>query len=797
MRLSIPHLLFFIALSFITLYGSLAQEGTGTIKGVILDEGTLTALAGANIQIEGTKSGAASDTEGNFILKNLTPGNYILGVTLIGYSEKRLENLNVTTGQILSLKITLEGTVYSIKEIVVTPGSYSIMGKGPVTSQSLGSEDIKNISFSEDITRAVSRLPGVASNDFAAKFTVRGGEADEVLMNLDGMDLYEPFHQRDFSGGLFSIIDIETIEGIDLLTGGFSAQYGDRQSAVFNMRTKNIPDDQSKTSLGLSITNARIYHEGTFNNNRGKYLFSARKGMLDQSLKLIGEDERIPEYYDFMAKAEYKLNDLHTLSLHALHSGDKTAIRDISEEAYDRNDTQYYNTYSWLTLKSFINPRLYARTLAYAGFITHERNGDTDKGDEYSDKLVFKLKDKRNYSFLGIKQDWDWDISKSLFLRSGFDIRHLEADYDYFYELSDWRISALDNIYFYTNNVDINKKPSGQQANLYLSLRYALTPNLFIEPGFRWDYTSYSKDNLISPRLGMVYAFSKSTFLRAAWGYYYQSQFINNLDVNHNNTTFDPAELSTHYVAGFEHTFGNGINFRADGYYKDISNLSPNFQNLRDPWEVFPEQRNDIVKLTYRSADAKGIELFLKYDKGGLFSWWFSYALAHTEEDIKSLEFDGILTERTGMLPRINNQRHTFYADLNFRPNKNWHFNLSWQYYIGLPLTAYAYDNVNLPDANNTLHFYQIHHTFRGDEYPAYHRLDLRINRHFYFESSKLSAYLHLINLYNHENLKKFDVDVTNGNEELVPDGQGGYKYFRDDTYWLGFIPAIGISYEF
>lgn len=62
------------------------------------------------------------------------------------------------------------------------------------------------MSFAEDVTHAVSRLPGGASNDFSSKFTVRGGENTEVLISLDGMELYEPFHQRDYGGGLVSIV---------------------------------------------------------------------------------------------------------------------------------------------------------------------------------------------------------------------------------------------------------------------------------------------------------------------------------------------------------------------------------------------------------------------------------------------------------------------------------------------------------------------------------------------------------------------------------------------------------------
>ena len=100
-------------------------------------------------------------------------------------------------------------------------------------------------------------------------------------MTLDGMEFYEPFHQRDFVGGLFSIVDIETIEGIELLTGGFSAEYGDRQSGVFNMTTKKAGDGRRHTSVGLSVMNARLYTEGPLAKGEGSYLFSARRGMLD------------------------------------------------------------------------------------------------------------------------------------------------------------------------------------------------------------------------------------------------------------------------------------------------------------------------------------------------------------------------------------------------------------------------------------------------------------------------------------------------------------------------------------
>ena len=196
------------------------------------------------------------------------------------------------------------------------------------------------------------------------------------------------------------------------------------------------------------------------------------------------------------------------------------------------------------------------------------------------------------------------------------------------------------------------------------------------EAGLRYDIATYAHDKTWSPRLGLAYSFSKNTVLRAAWGQYYQSQFINNLDVNHNGTAFNPAELSTHYVLGFEHTFPKGLSLRLEAYYKDISHISPIYQNLRDPWEVFPESRNDVVKLLLNGAAAQGLEAFLKYDMGKKISWWFSYSLAKAEDDIRVIEFDGIFIKKTGKQLRPNNQFHTIYADVNYRLNNKWHSSL-------------------------------------------------------------------------------------------------------------------------
>ena len=75
-------------------------------------------------------------------------------------------------------------------------------------------------------------------------------------MTLDGLELFEPFHLKDLGGGVLSIVDAEVVGGLDMMTGGFAADFGDRQSAVLQMRTRR-PEQGTRVSVGAGLVNAR------------------------------------------------------------------------------------------------------------------------------------------------------------------------------------------------------------------------------------------------------------------------------------------------------------------------------------------------------------------------------------------------------------------------------------------------------------------------------------------------------------------------------------------------------------
>lgn len=768
----------------------------GTVKGIVVDKKTQKVLPGVMITLKETRKGATTNKNGEFTLSRIQSGQYTLIFEDIGYSLKIYENVSVAANEIVDMKfIELDEQPIPNHEIVVTPGKYSIMGSERSLRQTLTSEDIKIMGWAEDITRAIQKVPGISANDFSAKFNVRGGDVDEVLVLLDGMQIYKPFHQKDFGGGLFSTVDIETIDGLDLMTGGYTAEYGSRMSGVLDMNTKRAREGESQTSIGASLMNLRAFSMGTFNGDKGSWLFSARLGYLDILNKLTGNQFKLhPNYYDILGKAEYKLHEKHTLSAHVFLANDSYQLNEKIVEAgntdpnIDYLNTKYGDNYGWLTLDSTLSPRLFARTLLYGGYITQKRVRDLFDDDPEGNFNSCTVNDDRHFDLFGLKQDWTYDVSKNIFMKFGFDVKELHTKYTYSNNILNEFITADHRLTEQIGMLDTQGTEKGDQLGFYLSSRFKIFNPLTLETGLRYDYSSYTGDKLWSPRIALVYSLAKATFLRAGWGYYYQTQDIDDLRIEFGENAYYPARLSEHYVLGLEHHFNNGLQFRAEAYVKRISNLPASYLTFRNIDEFFPETRDDLIKLDIADATAKGIELYLKYDTGNKFSWWLSYVLSDIKENVSALHYEGPLIHQTGILPRPWDQRHTIILETNYRPNRKWHFNVGWQYRSGWPYTPFEVDRIARD--NGTFAYYHDYGLFNSLRYPPYHRLDIRINRQFFRKRGKTTVFLQIINAYNHKNINNYDFSIL----EQTADS---FRYEIDKETWFPILPLIGISWEF
>ena len=262
--------------------------------------------------------------------------------------------------------------------------------------------------------RSVQIFPGVISNDFSARFNVRGGEKDEILVRLDGMELYEPFHLQDY-GGALSVIDLGLLDRADLLMGGFPAKYGGKMSGVFDIVSKDGDRDKITGNLGIDLINAHVLLEGPLS-KQGSWILSIRRGYFDLLLPMIFslleeyEKEYKPEYADLYSKVSYDLTDKDKLSLNVLYSLDRNLVNSHSGEE-DLN-SRYRNGMSWLKWRHFLNQQVWSDLFFFNGL--SDRNRQEGFGTQRGKAL-----DIRDLNYFGFKWEVFTKVSNKHFFQLG------------------------------------------------------------------------------------------------------------------------------------------------------------------------------------------------------------------------------------------------------------------------------------------------------------------------------------------------------------------------------------------
>ncbi len=208
----------------------LSAQTNGRISGYLRDAGTGEPLIFANVVLEGTGLGAASNVHGFYVIIGIPPGSYNLKVIMMGYKTGERE---VTLSPGSDLRVDMELIMEAIKaeEVVVTAERVRFDKTVEVSTVNLTGREIKSApALAEaDLFRTLQMMPGVqAASDFSSALVVRGGSPDENLILLDGIEVYNPFHL----GGIFSTFNADALANAEFMAGGFPSQYGNRSSSV-------------------------------------------------------------------------------------------------------------------------------------------------------------------------------------------------------------------------------------------------------------------------------------------------------------------------------------------------------------------------------------------------------------------------------------------------------------------------------------------------------------------------------------------------------------------------------------
>jgi hypothetical protein len=210
----------------------LIAQNNGIVSGTILDGKTHNPLAGVNVIVKGTYYGAASDLNGHYYISGISAGTYNIEASIIGYKILLQTGIKVDPGKTTVLDYQMEETVLTLGEEIVVLGSKPLFDVDETSSVvRVSSDDISNkvVSSVEDI---LSEQIGVTTQD--NEIHIRGGRIDESMFIVDGQSVKDPL--SGYSGNLF--INPEAIQDLEIVTGGYNAEYGQAMSGVINIRLK-------------------------------------------------------------------------------------------------------------------------------------------------------------------------------------------------------------------------------------------------------------------------------------------------------------------------------------------------------------------------------------------------------------------------------------------------------------------------------------------------------------------------------------------------------------------------------
>lgn len=759
------------------------QRFLGQIEGRIVTTDDVP-LLGAEVRLDPLViKTVSSDSDGRFTLRAVPEGRYRVIAAAPGFAVAEVSLDLDREAPSPEPLIRLQAAPVTLESIDVV-GSYSIGRDAPARASALTAEELLELPhFGDDIVRAVTVFPGVTSNDVSAEFNIRGSLAREVRYEIDGLEIFEPYHLKDFQG-IFSIIDPDMLGGVDLYTGGFPVEYGDRSAGVLALET--FRPNRRNVEIGLSLLN--LWGSVSDRWDRGSYFASARRGYLDLVLDLVGDEEEEnevrrgsgPAYWDVLSKMSLDLDSNQDLSIQALLSSDSNDEfeRELEDGGFEEEstDSSYGNDYLWARHLALPTQNVLVESLLSIGRVDRDR-----RTTEESPTRDFEIRDVRTLDILQGRQDLSWQLGDAHLLKGGWEARRYEAEYDYFNQLAliDVVASAFGvrPITSFTGNFDSN------HLGLYLADRWQITPRFVIEAGARWDRHSLTDEDHISPRINGLLDFGSGWRGRFAWGQFHQSQRPNEIQVEDGETTPFGAERAEHRILGLERSFKTraGIwDVRLEAYQRLIEDVRPRFENVFQAFVLNPETANDRIRIAPVAARARGAELFLTRRGGGTFDWSMNYAWSEAEDTIDGRD-----------VFRATDQTHALNLGASWRPSPRWSFNAVWTYRTGWPTTPVSAELAT--DSDGKPIAVPVIGALRSERLDDYHRLDVRASRRFALERSVLELFIDVQNLYNRRNDAGFEVDGGN----FLIDDQGRAVYRPTPEEWLGLLPSFGISWTF
>lgn len=467
-----------------------------------------------------------------------------------------------------------------------------------------------------DVFRSLQTLPGISTNnELSAKFNVRGGNYDENLVLVNGAQVYEPFHVKEATDVSIGIFNTDLMKKVDLMTGGFSAEFGDKMSSVLNIQYREGSREKYKFSGSFSLASLDILGEGPLL-DKGSFIIAFRKSYFEYLMSYFDIDKRIhPSLYDLQGTISYHLTNRNNLLFQFIHSGDNyyydpllttqkysykatykgksSTIYQANNDFEEQNAKYFSNLFDIQSVNFLNNDMLLKAEVSYYDQSDKEYSLDTtfDRTDIVSTTDYFSEyhRERRYINDLSIKTI-EGKVNLDYQINSFYEIKTGLSYIDIFYNQDLKNFDLRTNIYNTTAYPDTIKtttkansndeefqqiNTNSYKLNTHIENVVQLSDKFIMNIGGRIDYFDINRELNFSPRFSLSYKLNNGATLRAAWGYYYQSPLYGQLKYSFSADSNTKAQRATHYILGYEQIFplggiNNNITLKIESFYKKI-----------------------------------------------------------------------------------------------------------------------------------------------------------------------------------------------------------------------------------
>lgn len=793
---------FVSALIFFIVFTTPLYSQTGIIRGKISDAVSKEIIPFANIILQGTNTGGTTDIDGNFLIENITPGLYNIVVSYIGYEQLLIPEIQVSNNLRLELNLELKPSTINIEEVVIKASPFNLKEESPLSVNTIGANEIQRSPGSNrDISRVISLLPGVTSTlSFRNDLLVRGGAPSENRFYIDGIEIptINHFTTQGASGGSNGLINVDFIKSADFYSGAFPANRGNALSSVLEFTQQEGRKDRIGARLTVGASEAGITVEGPFN-EKSSFILSARRSYLQLLFKAF-QLPFLPTFNDFQFKSTHKINKNHDITFVGVGAYDdfklNLSLGETEEQQYFLGNLPYIKQwnytvgtrYRWFRKNGTLAFVLSRNMLNNSSF-KYEDNQNNDP-----DKLIL------DYNSFEAENKFRFEHTLS---KSGYKI-----NYGVGYEFANYSNNTFNRIALPSGTVNEVNYSSKLNFHKYAFFAQAsknyFKEKLLLSLGVRSDGSTFSSSttNLfkqLSPRFSLSYAINEQLRFNFNSGLYYQLPAYTVLGFRNNDGDLINAQNNVgyinnkHLVSGFSYTTPVNSKLSVEGFYKWYDGypiLVNEGISLANQGGFFGVAGNGEA-VSGSEGKSYGLEVLyqqkLYKNVFGILSYTFSRSFFTNQ--------DGIFT------PSSWDARHVLNLSVGYKMKRNWEIGAVWRFSGGLPYTPFDEEVSLLKEVwdirgQGVEDFSQIN----NQRLKAFHQLDIRVDKKWFFKKWNLNFYLDIVNVYNFGGQLPAILTVQrddSGNPLENPENTNAYlgKYLSNSNGNL--IPSIGLVLEF